>query len=1157
MEKSYSGIGKDEEDERSNTSSNLNTKLETKLKTQVSFKRTISKVVGLLEEKIKIDEDEGDGNDVESSASSDMTASVEMITSNETPDLDKRLMSRKDSNRSSSRSFNPYSINIPTTVKHLGQLSFLDRSNICDLDLSNTNIQSIGNQAFYSNETLKSIKFPASLRTIGFKAFFECENLNIISFPTEKSVLSSIEAQAFYGCGITTLTFPKCLKSIADESFGNCTKLLSVFIPRNTVVHHNAFIGCNELPSFMLKNLQVREGQYSFCDFEEDKREVLYIEENEIVENRYRSNDTMQMAILLNDVKVIEASAFENCIALHSVELSKSIMSIGDAAFKGCSSLKEINLPERVTWISRELFSDCVSLEHISLSPQTKYICEGGFENCISLKDIEIPGSVVEIQKETFKDCSSLKNVAIPSSVTSCGNALFEGCISLKKVEFGEDIEIDLIEERTFYNCNALKECKLPFSVKKIKSEAFSNCNSLLSIKINEGITVIDESAFIGCSSIEHIHFPSSVKKIGMRAFKNCTTLRYVKFVNPNIKIGRKAFKNCESLEKVEGLSNDDYTIKYLIEQKVFLGCKHLKTPIGNEIHLFAEGKCWKMCNSFPKNSHLWIKQALKEENERRNSSDASFVKNHNGYTAFQCAVRGGAPTEYLKILAGGLDKRGKTHLDNFAERYAMKKEEDFSEDELAFRIAENSKLLSSTPIGGEHYLDTFEMLLGSSMFDPRTVPEFIQDLNVKFEKRWFVAILILDLSMPIIRAMAFSYLANFLDSDSRTQGWAFTLVYISLLYLSLRELLQFKDGKVVYLTSIWNYIDLYIIMSVFISTIYMHQMYSKEESTDIERSFRNSLAIETFFVWMYAVLKLRVLSQQFAVFVSGIINIIYKLVPFLVISTLILSTFAQMYLILKIKTRKLDSFKDAIWLTYSEFLAFSGLFYEDDPELEDKIITGVFGFFVVVLLLNIVIAVATTAWEGVTKRGRDDFLLYRIKVFLEVQAFSKSTKIHGPKFLRKYHSLSPSENYDIMWGESKKFSDVLRRVSYKEGGLALVGRIFLTGVHLILGLFFGITWPRAIRKRLFSIDNQEAIAKKRNHLQTLLKETQKELEKKEKISTHIKENPKDEKIALADCFGLPSHFELKRNIRVLQERVEKHRRDLTNFKRWQKNHKM
>lgn len=211
------------------------------------------------------------------------------------------------------------------------------------------------------------------------------------------------------------------------------------------------------------------------------------------------------------------------------------------------------------------------------------------------------------------------------------------------------------------------------------------------------------------------------------------------------------------------------------------------------------------------------------------------------------------------------------------------------------------------------------------------------------------------------------------------------------------------------------------------------------------------------------------------------------------------LGAFAQMYLI--DNPSEYADFTAALWFTYSEFLAFAGL---EDPTTRQKLITGIFGFLIVILLLNVVIAVASSAWEGVKERGRDEFLYNRIRLFLEVKGLFNMEKKSESKILKNCPSkkiyktlhLSPDKNYAAMWQSSQKFSDVLYRI--KSEGIVLFFRIILNTTYIALGVFFGITLPRPLCKKLFSIDNSEAISNKCNELDTLLHEAELELQKLE-----------------------------------------------------------
>lgn len=602
----------------------------------------------------------------------------------------------------------PRRMSFPETMVDLEVIDFSDREELSDIDLSKTRITAISENTFRNCENLSSIKFPACLQTIGEKAFLDCKNLTKITFAPD-SRLVSIGVQAFYGCGIKSLIVPPTVKTIEEEAFGDCEFLTSIILPKKTHVHHTAFIGCTRLPEFMLADLTWIKSETDNEAFEEDIFETLVINDN-VSEEMYRGNDTIRFVKVAYGVEHIAAGAFEGCTSLETLELPGTLLSFGNYAFRGCKSLLEVVIPSSVEVIEKELFADCTSLEKVKLSSSTKIIYDKAFENCESLEDIRLPKSLKDVHKAAFKNCSSLKSITIPQGISFFGGSLFEGCVSLEEVEFDKGVNIAQIKERTFFQCRALKKCILPVSITAIGKSAFFECESLLcsSLNFHEGLALIDDYAYASCSTIESLRFPRSTNFVGTRAFRGCKSLRKITILNPDIKFVFKAFSHCVSLETVKGLSDDDVSVKDILKKELFYLCRSLKTPLGNELHLAAEGKCWAG-DDYPSGSEDWIQYKLDELNKiDPDGEHASFLKDYNGDTAFQCAVRGGAPTEFLNILARGTDKNGKTHLDLFAEKNARIQAEDYTDDEIAALKAENSKLISATKIGeGVHYLNS------------------------------------------------------------------------------------------------------------------------------------------------------------------------------------------------------------------------------------------------------------------------------------------------------------------------------------------------------------------------------------------------------------------------------------------------------------------
>ena len=97
------------------------------------------------------------------------------------------------------------------------------------LDLSSTNIDSIGNYAFYYCTQLESIIFPNTITSINEAAFLQCNNLVEMILPNSLCVIGN---NAFHSCSkLKEIIIPEGVNRINGGVFANCEALEKIVIP--------------------------------------------------------------------------------------------------------------------------------------------------------------------------------------------------------------------------------------------------------------------------------------------------------------------------------------------------------------------------------------------------------------------------------------------------------------------------------------------------------------------------------------------------------------------------------------------------------------------------------------------------------------------------------------------------------------------------------------------------------------------------------------------------------------------------------------------------------------------------------------------------------------------------------------------------------------
>ena len=236
-------------------------------------------------------------------------------------------------------------------------------------------------------------------------------------------------------------------------------------------------------------------------------------------------------------VMYIASMTFNGCVGLTSVDLSGSVVGIGEGAFWGCKKLNGVLGTDGLESIGKLAFYRCSSLTEIKLPNGLKSIGYWAFYGCSSLQKIEFPNGLKSIGKWAFSGCSSLQKIELPEGLESIGGGAFEGCSSLTEI-------------------------KLPKGLKSLGAWAFGGCSSLQKIELPDGLQNIGDWAFYGCSSLQKIEFPSGLKSIGDLAFSGCSSLQKIELSDGLENIGTGAFLDCSRLNVINFNGNLEQWLK-------------------------------------------------------------------------------------------------------------------------------------------------------------------------------------------------------------------------------------------------------------------------------------------------------------------------------------------------------------------------------------------------------------------------------------------------------------------------------------------------------------------------------------------------------------------------------------------------------------------
>ena len=367
-------------------------------------------------------------------------------------------------------------------------------------------VVNINPEAFYRNDTIKTVKLPSTLTFIGYRAFSECHSLEKIAIP---SSVTSIEIEAFSGCtSLSEIEIPSSVGAIGNNAFAG-TKWLMDKRKENPYVVNNGYLldmqtaGVNiNIPNTV---------KYIACDIPKNIVSIVFPESISSI-----------------------GSGFMNCTRLVKVTITSSETSIGDGAFSGCTSLETIEIPETVESIKISSFTGTKWLENNLVDGKYLIVNNIMYDAQDWDDDVVIPDGVKEIKIDFLNSSKSIHSISFPASVEKIHvwkpNILYEISVDSDNKNYSSyDGCLYSKDKKILYWCPTLKEkVSVHPETTQIAYNAFSYCDKLESIDIKK-TTHLEEGTFFGCSELTTITVPDNFEGMQGIVFYGCNKFTTIK----------------------------------------------------------------------------------------------------------------------------------------------------------------------------------------------------------------------------------------------------------------------------------------------------------------------------------------------------------------------------------------------------------------------------------------------------------------------------------------------------------------------------------------------------------------------------------------------------------------------------------------------------
>ncbi len=399
-------------------------------------------------------------------------------------------------------------------------------------------IEVIGGYAFGSQNSLTTLRMPATLKEIQLAAFFNCTSLQEVTIPDSGQQITVENGTVFIGDTSLQAIYVKSPFMLASNSlqavflttpleeivqFGAPVPTFPIYVAPDLVDDYEAFMENFASTPSRVWALEYYEGRFKALVPDtkiyyktSDHTVFPYHTDgntgNSVVSNTYDTDADQGVITFAKALTALDESAFsyagaEQSAKLVSVTLPDEVRSIGTAAFRYCSSLESVILtnPRNLTAIGENAFR----MNTNGTAPFGKLKKLGGSDVADGTIDL--------------------------TYVTSLGKYTFWGCDAIQHVILGN---LPTVTQYAFYSCSNLQDVRLlyPQVLTELGNNAFGSCKKLKTIAatpdIDAASVTLPELLTLGSSALYYTAIKSldvpKATKIGGNALQHCFALEHL-----------------------------------------------------------------------------------------------------------------------------------------------------------------------------------------------------------------------------------------------------------------------------------------------------------------------------------------------------------------------------------------------------------------------------------------------------------------------------------------------------------------------------------------------------------------------------------------------------------------------------------------------------